>query len=332
MNRIQGLVFALLMAGLSPLAGIVRADAPAPEAFSVVTEDGVKIVGDYYPATMSDPDVKPPFVILLHMYKSDRHAWEPLIGALSEAGISAVAIDMRGQGDSKEIVGAPDGGETVSGDLAKRVDERDKHVFKEMSKDVEAAYTWAAESDKVDLSRFGIVGASVGCTVALDYAAADPSVDVIVCLSPGEKYMGIRSTFDIKKIEGRGISLIATPEERADCDALKEANDAAEIDVRMGKEGERKLHGTDMLGKVENLEQDIARYLQNKLGGTTKDDEKVVTKFKGKVFYTPDAPIIARLEKGEKRWFSTADEAKQRGLRASGGAQREMQGPGDIAP
>jgi dienelactone hydrolase len=332
MHRITVVCAAALIASAGLAAGVARAEAPAPETFSAVTPDGVKIVGDYYAAVMANPDTKPSFVILLHQYKADRKTWGPLVEALTQGGISAIAIDLRGHGESTEIVGAPSGGETVQGDLAKRVDEREKEVFKEMHKDIEAVYAWAAESGKVDLSRFGIVGASIGCTVAIDYAGTDRSVDGLLLLSPGEKYMGIRSSVDIKKIEGRGMMMIATPDERADCDALKKANEAAEIDVRMGISGERKLHGTDMLGKVENLERDIVSYLQGKLGNPTKDEERVVASLKGRVFYEPDAPGAARFETSEKRWFSNADEATQRGLRAAGGAVRTQEAPPDVVP
>lgn len=323
---------AAALAGVLAFAGAVRADAPAAEAFSVTTSDGVKIAGDYYAAASTNADEKPPFVMLLHMYKVDRKTWGPLVETLTADGISVVAIDMRGHGESTEVVGPPDGGETVEGDLAKRVDDRDKDVFKEMANDVEAAFTWVAESGKVDLSRFGIVGASIGCTVALDYVGMDPSVDVLVCLSPGEKYMGINSSTDIRKIEGRPIMMIATPEEREPLDELKKANDAAEIDVRMGIDGNRKIHGTDMLGKVENLERDISNYLKNKLGGGTPEEERVVTKLKGHVFYTPDAPQASRMEVGERRWLSNADEGTARGLRSSGGGPKTMTGRDDLAP
>lgn len=332
MNRVKVVCIAALLAATGLVAGVARAEAPAPETFSSITADGVKIVGDFYAGITANPDTKPAFVILLHQYKADRKTWGPLIEPLAQAGISAVAIDLRGHGESTEIVGAPSGGETVQGDLTKRVDERDKEVFKEMHRDVEAAFTWAAESGKVDLSRFVIIGASIGCTVAIDYAGTDRSVDALLLLSPGEKYMGIRSATDIKKIEGRGMMMIATPDERADCDALKKANEAAEIDVRMGISGERKLHGTDMLGKVENLERDIVNYLQGKLGDPTKEDDRVVASLKGRVFYTPDAPGAGRLEISEKRWFNNADEATARGLRPAGGGVRAQDRPADLEP
>ena len=38
------------------------------------------------------------------------------------------------------------------------------------------AYDWLAQQPKVDRARFALVGASVGCSVALQYAAKDRSV------------------------------------------------------------------------------------------------------------------------------------------------------------
>ena len=62
------------------------------------TSDGIAIVGDYWtPLDMSKPA---PAVILLHMYKSDRSAWLPLVLALEEAGFAIMTIDLRGHGES----------------------------------------------------------------------------------------------------------------------------------------------------------------------------------------------------------------------------------------
>lgn len=326
----------VLLAGtlLLATAWTVYADdapAPEPEKVSFVTEDGVKIVGDFYAAEPLG-DQKPPLIIFLHMYKSDRSAWRPIMDKLLKAHMSGLAIDMRGHGESTEIVGAEDGGETATGDLAARVEERDKDVFEDMFNDVAAAYTWAAKDDRVDLSRFGIVGASVGCTVALAYAAKDSSVDAILCLSPGEKYMGIRSTTDIKRLEGRKILLVTNPEERPDADALKKANESAEVTVKIGRDGERDLHGTRMFGAVDDIEDVVVSFLQGAVGGGTRAEDQVITKLGGKTFFPSDHRLASRLDVSDRRVLSDSDEATARGLRQIGGGKKTMAAPSGMAP
>ena len=68
---------------------------PVAEPRPVVFEVGpLRIVGDAY----GDP-ASPP-VLLLHGGGQTRHAWGGTAGALAEAGRHAVALDLRGHGDS----------------------------------------------------------------------------------------------------------------------------------------------------------------------------------------------------------------------------------------
>lgn len=355
MRRARVLVLALA-AGLLTSKGAAAADMPQPERVSFTTKDGVRIVGDFYDASQPEAS-KPPFVILLHMYQKDRTSWAPLIEELVKDNISVLAIDLRGHGESTELVGttgdasdedeeegAEEGKEekdeeedeeedetakaaraTSATDLVERVQRRDKKVFKAMDEDVWSAYVWLAKSGKVDLARFGLVGASVGCTVAMSYAARDKSVDALVCLSPGTKYMGIRSSSHVKKLSDRAVILISSPEERKECEDLKKYDEKAELGVKLGIDGQRDLHGTDMLGKVEGIESEIADYLKRNLGQPSKEEDMVVASIRQKIYHQPDSPHAARIKDRNRRWFSDASEAEARGLRAAGG-QRSIAG------
>ncbi len=66
----------------------------------VVTSDGVRLAGDAY----GDPSAPP--VILLHGGGQTRHAWRGTAAALAARGWHAVAMDLRGHGESGW---APDG-------------------------------------------------------------------------------------------------------------------------------------------------------------------------------------------------------------------------------
>jgi len=164
----------------------------SPEKVRFATSDGVNIVAEY----VAPKDRAAPVVMLLHMYRSDRTSWRPLIPKLHEAGFAVLALDMRGHGESVEPAAMT---------LAKRALGRDEALFQQMYEDVKAGYAFLAQRPEVDLTRFAIIGASVGCSVAIDYAGRDRSVDVVICLSPGEHYLGVDSTRDIRTYFGTSI-------------------------------------------------------------------------------------------------------------------------------
>ena len=69
-----------------------------PRRVEFTTSDGVQIVGDFY--LPKKPVEKLPAVILLHMYDSNRRAWDTLAPELQKAGLAVLAIDLRGHGES----------------------------------------------------------------------------------------------------------------------------------------------------------------------------------------------------------------------------------------
>ncbi len=302
--------FALMTATISVLVGAADRSLAAAEAqrVSFQTEDGVTIVGDYY-TLKTDGQTKTPVAILLHMYKQTRQTWKPLIPALREAGFAVLAIDMRGHGESIEPIAMR---------LAARAEQRDNRLFAAMDKDVAAAYNWLAREheDSVDLARLAIVGASVGCSVAIDYASGDKSVDVIVCMTPGMSYMGINSSRHIKRYGDRPILLLAAEDERRDAEALGKLASKATVTI-VPTDGARpkELHGTRMFGRVKEVDKQITGFLLKHVGKPTKDP--VVASIHSNVYHNPDSPYVDRIKPTNKRWFSTAKEAESRGLRAS---------------
>ena len=279
-------------------AAFAQADAElACEPARFATEDGVQIVGDYYPAAAQGPA---PAVVLLHIYRSDRGAWRPLVPALHNAGFAVLAIDMRGHGESTQ---------PSSMQLRRRVIERDTAVFNDMHKDVAAAYGWLAKKPKVDLSQWGLIGASVGCSVALDYVTRDRSVDSVVCLTPGEKYLGVDSVEDVRRIAGRSILLLATEGERKDSDILGRANASAMVRIV----GPGVVHGTQMFGRVEGIEDRIAAFLAGHvLRGT--GDKPVAASIRGNEYFAVGSANDIKLDAKDRRLFSSVEEARARGL------------------
>ena len=291
-------VWRFILAGL--LAATALAETPKPQTVTLTTYDGVRIVGDYYAPRA---DARPaPMAILLHMYRSNRHAFEPLIGPLHEAGFAILAIDMRGHGDS------------ATPELEQRVRQRDTQVFLDMVQDVRAAYDFlGGRKGEVDRARFALVGASVGCSVALHYAARDRSVDAIVCLSPGLNYLGIDSGKDIAQIRGRRILLVSPESERKSSETLARlAGDKPGVKVRIVP---GRHHGTRMFGVIENIEQDVAEFLQQGVGKPVPASQCVYGSINSRVYHVPGCPWIDRIKPANLRVYSSAAEAEARGLR-----------------
>ncbi len=288
----------LSVMGLSALA------VAGSETLRFETEDGVRIVGEL---SFPEPGVltvieRRPVVILLHMYSSDRTAWKPLVPKLTEAGFAVLAIDMRGHGESVE---------PAAQNLARRVRERDATLFNAMTRDVAAAYAALVQRLDIDASRFALVGASVGCSVAIKYAALDASVDAVVCLSPGTDYLGVDSTEPIVALGRRRTLLLATEGERKAPDELARLNASVTSEIL----GTGTVHGTRMFGKIDGIEKRIVDFVTAGVGEAA--DTPVFAAYPdGKTFYpTMDALMSAeKVDRGRVRIFSSADEAKARGL------------------
>ncbi|MGB9624427.1 MAG: alpha/beta hydrolase [Phycisphaerae bacterium] len=276
----------------------------SPQRVSVEAEDGVLIVGDYYPPLRHGSEGAP-MVILLHMAGSGRSAWRPLVPHLHAIGCAVLAIDLRGYGESIEPKGF---------NLAKRAADRDSRLHRAMYKDVTAAYLWLVRQKEVDPARFAIVGAGLGAAVALDYAARDRSVDAVACLSPGMNYAGLEPSVSIRKCESRAILLLAA---KGDGEVAELQRAAVKATVRFVADaggGDSTLpRGTDLLGKSKDLGQTIAAFVERSVGRAGA--EPVVASTNSDVYHVPDTSHAQRIKDENRRWFSSAAEAEARGLR-----------------
>jgi hypothetical protein len=167
------------------------------------------------------------------------------------------------------------------------------------------------------MSRLAIVGASVGCSVALDYARQDRSVDVVVCLSPGEAYLGVDSRQHIREFAQAGrrpILLVAAPGERKACEALGEIYSGAAVSItKPGTRDKQRVHGTNMFGQVDGIEQRVVDFLAANIGKPA--EHPVVAEMNGKTFVPVGSESAARLNAEAKRLFSSPEEAQRRGYR-----------------
>lgn len=176
----------LVVAALLLLAAV---DAEASgRAVTFASLDGTSLSGEYYEASARPA----PAVVLVHMLTRSRSDWGNLPDRLQDAGITALAIDLRGHGGS-------------SGS---------QQVLADMVQDVRAAVQWLAARPGVRPGSIGLVGASLGASLSLLAAVELPAVRAIAVLSPSLDYRGLRTDLGlIKRIGGRSMWFAASSED-----------------------------------------------------------------------------------------------------------------------
>ncbi len=240
MIRYITVAFALLAPGLT-----------AQQEVSLQAPDGQPLSGLYH-APVGAPRGG---ILLLHMYRSNRTAWRPIAGRLKEAGFHVLALDMRGHGkSSRDAAGSP---VDVSREQTK---DPGRNPFLKMHQDAKAGIDLLV-SRGAPQDRIAVLGASVGCSVALHLAKAHPKmVSAAVLMSPGSSYLGVPSLDHAKAWGDRPLLMLSAEEEAGvGLSPLKEVLDGAQVETRILKQ--RGIHGTRMLGAVTAIEADIIEWL-----------------------------------------------------------------------
>jgi alpha-beta hydrolase superfamily lysophospholipase len=220
-------------AGVGLLAAflLLAGDASAAQRVTFRTDDGVNLVATWY-----EPSTRPgPAVILVHMLTRSRREWEALAQRLSSEGIGALALDLRGHGESSAgPAGAPD-----------RID------YSALVLDLRAARRFLAQRSDVQQTRVGIAGASLGANLAALLASADPSIASLALLSPSLDYRGLRIEAAARKIT-RPMLLVAGDDDPYASRSARELEKAGggPREVRILKQAG---HGTAMLGRDPTL-------------------------------------------------------------------------------
>ncbi len=294
-----------------------RGDEPAAQRVTYSSPDGVRIVADYYPPR-SKGNASAPIVIMLHQYPSTRSSWRPLVPRFYEAGYAVLAPDLRGHGGSVQ---------PKSMNLEKGRESRDPKHYRAAYQDLLGAYAWLRGREEVDRSRFALVGASIGTSVALDYAARDKSVDVVVCLSPGPNYFGVDSTRDIAHYAPRPVLLISPSNERERSQTLGKLATSATVKII----DDTTEHGTFMFSKVPGIEKTVFEFVQKHIGRPTA--HPVLASMKSNKYHQPTCRYVRSdptnrytVRTENARVFSSAAEAEARGYqpckRCGGGESR----------
>jgi len=229
---------------LAFLAVLAIDPVSAAQRISLRTEDGLSLGATWY-----EPSSRPaPAVILVHVLGRSRRDWDFLAQRLAAEGIGALAIDLRGHGDST-------GGAGVGAD--------GQPDYGAMVLDVKAARRYLAQRADVQHSRIGMLGASLGANLAVLDAAAEPSVASLALLSPSLDYRGLRIEAAARKLGSRPVLLVASdddPYAMRSARDLQKAGGARELLVL-----ERAGHGTVMLERNQELVRTLVDWFRRTL-------------------------------------------------------------------
>lgn len=217
-----------------------RADAlPDAQRVEIVTYDGVTLHGTLYAA--SEPTANA--VVLVHSLGTSEGEWSAWVEAFRAppSALSVLTIDLRGHGESTR---AEDGG---------RLDQSsfDAEAWALTGRDVAAATQWLVGNvSPVHPARVAVVGADMGATALVRAAAQDPSLDVLVVLSPGRAYRGVDSILVATEMGPRRLLALAA---RRDADNVETAEALARITGGEARVLDGEGHGVELLAAHEGL-------------------------------------------------------------------------------
>ncbi|MCB1219669.1 MAG: alpha/beta fold hydrolase [Planctomycetales bacterium] len=221
----------------------VAAAPKGAQAATLTSSDGHSIAAWYWKPQKSSA----PAVIMLHMLGSDKSAYTEMAGKLVAEGYAAIAIDLRGHGESK----FPDGGNPDY----KALTESD---FTGMLNDIRAAHDFLADQPEVDADRVAIIGASIGANLAIIYGSGDLRVRTVVALSAGQDYRGLKPAAYLERYGRRPLYLVCSKADKYSWEssvALEKLATAADpVSLRVF---EGKAHGTNLLTEHEGLDDTI---------------------------------------------------------------------------
>jgi esterase/lipase len=210
-------------------------------AIDITTSDGLKIAGIYTPGSL-------PFgAILLHMMPATKESYTKLASDLSEIGLHTLAIDFRGHGQSE------------GGNYKEFTDEQhQKYIL-----DLEAAVNYL--KSKEPAIKFGIVGASIGCSIGIWYGT-EHELEFLALLSPGIEYRGVKAGELIQKLPDSLPTYFASamddarvPGNSTQTETLYNACSSKAKKIQMFQTGG---HGTEILENNPDFKQSLVAWIK----------------------------------------------------------------------
>jgi pimeloyl-ACP methyl ester carboxylesterase len=227
----------------------------AGESITMQASDGHPLVG-----TLSRPKPGKDLqagVVLLPMYRHTKESWQPLVDTLNRAGFTTLSLDLRGHGESRYDANGRDD--------SQRVIARDPVLFNVMYLDAAAAALRLEKETGVKPQRIALIGASVGCSVALQAVASGTvKTYAVVVMTPGSNYLGIPTMEQLKTWPGTPLLILSSEEEKGrGAKPIYDALQGKGAELRLFSE--TSIHGTTMFGEVPGVEELITGWLGMKL-------------------------------------------------------------------
>lgn len=217
------------------------------EKISFITSDNIKIVGDYYLTEGKQA------VILLHMMPSTKESWRALAQKLNQNNISALAIDLRGHGESQ---GGPESYKNFSDA---------KHQAS--INDLEAALEFL-ESKGFKEEDINLAGASIGANLALWFLVKQPLIKKTVLLSAGYDYRGLLTKPLVRQLhKGQAVYFVGSQDDnRSSGESCGQMAQGLFNLVPPGVKKDLKIfegseHGTDIFTAYPEFVEEIADWL-----------------------------------------------------------------------
>lgn len=209
---------------------------PAEERLVFETDSGLKIAGTIYRPAEAEPPW--PGVLLLHMIYGQRQEWEGFARTLAQNGIAALAVDLRGHGET--------GGE-MDWDLARQ--------------DLRLVWANFSARPEIDQGATAVVGASMGANMAVLLGADQPEIQALALLSPGLNYYMVQIAESLAAYGERPVLIIASREDdyaaSSSEELLKVARGKSQLEMFEGIG-----HGTQMLNNSPDLAPLLVEWLR----------------------------------------------------------------------
>ena len=164
------------------------------------TKDGVVISANF-----KKPQNNKTTFILLHGLGSSKNEWQLFADKLQKHGYGYFAYDARGHGASNFYANK------TPIDYKSFGYGGDGSNWSKMTSDLECAINYLINDLSIKSSKIGVIGASLGANVALNYAANNKSLQQVVLLSPGLDYAGVKTEQTIESFSKRAIFIAASP-------------------------------------------------------------------------------------------------------------------------
>jgi len=228
-------------------------------AVRLTTGDDVGISAVYYPVAADSA----PAVLLVHGFATNRDQWGTFPTLLQQNGIAALAIDLRGHGESTRQI-------TAQGPQLIDYHKFTAANFQDMLLDINAAIDWLSEQPGINKQRIAIAGGSVGANIALRYTLFNNDLAAEVLLSPGVNYKDVRTDDAMQKLGPMPLRIVVSRNDSFAFESAKRLMEIRETAVHPSDTNELvvctgNLHGANMLTGVKNLPVILLEWLKQVL-------------------------------------------------------------------